>query len=704
MKPRLMLFAILLICSLFSFGYNNLYVNNPQGWNTYQGVIENAEITVRPVGAFVEYAITLTISGNKPINEDPSALLEIVMDFDLPSNSMITDSWLWMEGVPKQAEILDRWTASAIYESIVNRRKDPSLLVKNEPNSYRINIYPMKPTESRTFKMVYLSPAKYSNNHLMVEIPSNILELSGVKLEKIDAYILSNEFYGQPASENSSVTFSQVNHEVLGNCVKAVIPNTAFSSHMVQLESINQESIKLYQYGNNDEGFYQISFVPSELVTASDKSQKICYVVDFDKNYSRQDLTAFLTQLAYNIERSIGEKDYFNIIFSSISPNPSFDNWVSATPANIQQAFSNANIANYSNFITSLGRGIEFINSHGGDGKLILISNNCSYNNVGSANSLLTDIDKINVNKNQIDVIDFAEDYYFTGWIANNYYYNNSYFFNNLARKYSGEYIQFYTIKGYTFNALLENAISQLAAKSLKNIDIYTSNANGFCYGRMTVSNSLNSHFNFNKSIYHLGKYKGGFPTSLEVAFEMDGELQHFKTNLTNLPVINGDSVIKTIWSGIDISQLETQGNSNQIIGEIIYQSIENRILSTYTAFLCVEDSIEICEDCGDVVSDPNKDWEVVTSVENQQGLQLKTYPNPFTSYVEIELPASDNLVELKIFNALGQCVKNITVVESELKYSWDGLSDNGDEVKAGIYLVIATYRDKVMTTKIMKR
>lgn len=684
---------------------NNLGINNPQNWQHFQAVINQAEIAVKPLGAFVEYTLTLSISAKQPINISKESQLEITMDFELPSNSIICDSWLWIEGEAKQADILDRWTASAIYEAIVNRRKDPSLLVKNGNNQYRINIYPMKPTESRKFKFVYLSPAKINDKQLSIEIPSNILNLSTEKLSSIDAYIVSNNFFDEVSIENNELNIESVNHTELGNCTKISIPNEKFNSANIMLKKSDDEIITISNFEGDNEGYYQISFTASDLIAGKNESKKVCYLIDYDKNYTNKSLNSILDEIKKGLKRTLNESDKFNVIFSEITPSPVFDKWMTASDENIESAFSTIKASQYSNLITLLGKGIETLNKEGNFGNIVLITNNCSYTNISGANDIIKDLKKINTNNTPISIIDFTENYYKYEWTGSGYYYNNGYLFTILARQTGGEYSSFIENPNTPFSDRLIESIDLVSGKKITNIDIYTSNNNGFCYSRKNISSTFNNSYSLNKSIHHFGKYSGGLPTNLEVSFEIDNELFHFQKDLNASKSNKIDSTLKTIWSGLEISELEKQGYSNQVIGEIIDLSLDNRILSYYTAFLCVEDNVEICQDCGDEWKrEDGWDGEVIVGVDDIDNKnQIKAFPNPFNTSIQIDLPNEEELLELKIFNTVGQCVKTINLISDQFSYTWDGTAENGNIVKKGIYLVKAVYAKKVFTIKVIK-
>ncbi|MEE9430765.1 MAG: VIT domain-containing protein [Melioribacteraceae bacterium] len=113
-------------------------------------------------GAYIEYGLYLTFSA-KNIGFTHTDTVEVVMDFYLPKNSIVSDSWLWIGEDIIRGKILDKWTASQIYEDIVQRRKDPSILHKVNADRYQLRIFPMAGDESRKVKLTYLVPANWTS-------------------------------------------------------------------------------------------------------------------------------------------------------------------------------------------------------------------------------------------------------------------------------------------------------------------------------------------------------------------------------------------------------------------------------------------------------------------------------------------------------------------------------------------------------------
>jgi Ca-activated chloride channel family protein len=701
MKLKRNLLALFLLLTITSFSTNNLRIIDPQQnwWGQYSAAIKSAELEIRPVGGFMENNLSLSIGLVDPYI-DNNLQLEIILEFNLPVNSMITDSWLWIEGEPKRADILDRWTASNIYEEIVNRRKDPSLLVKNGANQYAINIYPLKPNETRKFKITYLTPIEYSGNKILCSYPFTILQTSASPVSKLDVYAHQNGTYSKPTIEFGSTEFLSYTDNQIGSCYKAEIPTADFGKAKITFINSNIQPVKVFNYQSGNEGFYQLSFIPSEIFDVRSSSQNTCYLIDYDDNFLTTSKSDLINLLKDNLTGSFTDKDSFNVIFSNLALDQAFDSWEPISQQNLNNAFTNVSLSEYSNLIQLIAKGITFVNNSGGKGKIVLLSNFASFQGVEVSNNILKDINNLNSNNIQIDVINYMDNSYNYYWIGNTYYYGNSYLYSNIARTNSGEYISFYDrIAGSSFSELLTNALSDVSDQALSNIDVYTDLDNGYCFGRIDFSTGSSQSYKMNNPVNQIGKYSGNFPLNVEVSAELNSEIIHQEITVDPSDIITIDSTLKTIWTGFDIFQLESESQSSQVINEIIFESVDNRILSRYTAFLCVEDSITICENC----NDNNEDGPIIVNADFLVKKEFKAYPNPFINSIEFSFEETDQLQKIEIYNVMGQKIKEITVEEGRFTYSWNGTDEQQSIVKSGIYLVVARLGNKTISFKIEK-
>lgn len=160
----------------------NLSVADPRGnWNRRgQGRIEEALLTITPCGIYAECNLFLTFSSRGTTLTSVRDSLEIQMDFQLPPEAHITDSWLWVGDSIVQAKIFDRTSASRVYEAIVQRRQDPSLLTKYAAGYFNLRVFPMRGNETRKVKISYLVPTEWTRTSVRAPLPVNILKSSSL--------------------------------------------------------------------------------------------------------------------------------------------------------------------------------------------------------------------------------------------------------------------------------------------------------------------------------------------------------------------------------------------------------------------------------------------------------------------------------------------------------------------------------------------
>ena len=78
------------------YAYDYLWVQDPQNtWRWGQGTIEEAIISVRPQGIYMEFGLYLTFSA-RGLGFSNSDTLEVQFYFDLPKDAIVHDSWLWI--------------------------------------------------------------------------------------------------------------------------------------------------------------------------------------------------------------------------------------------------------------------------------------------------------------------------------------------------------------------------------------------------------------------------------------------------------------------------------------------------------------------------------------------------------------------------------------------------------------------------------
>jgi Ca-activated chloride channel family protein len=710
MKTTL-LFGILFFSLTNVFGHNQLRVGDPRNsWQTYQGTIEEASLTVAPKGLFMEYGLTLTFSSRGTIWTDVKDTLEVTLNFDLPENAMITDSWLWFGEDTIKAVILDRWTASSIYESIVQRRRDPSILFKQSATQYELRIFPMAASETRKVKITYLVPVMWNKTKITANLPLNILKTSLTLPSKLTVTTREDDQWKNPViTGDESLVFISKTDENNGKSKTVEIPSSKFSSNLkVGFDTPLTNGYYFSKYQTGDEGYYQLALSPSTFLNSSG-AKKVAVLVDYDASNTNLKSLEILNILKEEMQNNLNTADSFNLIFSNLNILRHGEKWVQATHQNIEAAFQifDNQLSSYSNLATLLANGIEFVNDNGSDGKILLVSSSNQYSDFKVANKLIDDLLALMKIKIPIHIADYQYLNY-RYYTANNIQYmGNGYFYSNLAKLTVGSYQNLQ-------NGKTESEIFGLAFKylhgSINSFDLHTTLKDGFCYSRYNLNKDENVAY-LNEMILQVGKFKGTFPFEINFSGEYNKEIFSKKIEISGNAQTENEPDVQKIWAGSFIKNMEKNYSTNDIVGEIIQESIKNRILSLYTSFLCLEDTSKWCLTCL-----PNQFRNeldnVLTSSNNFGELKdtVSVYPNPFTNKVSIEtqLTESSDLQDLSVYDLKGSLIykfdKNILKAGSKKTVTWNGQSQNGEKLKAGIYLLVFRTAQTSKTVKLVKQ
>jgi hypothetical protein len=211
--------------------------------------------------------------------------------------------------------------------------------------------------------------------------------------------------------------------------------------------------------------------------------------------------------------------------------------------------------------------------------------------------------------------------------------------------------------------------------------------------------------------ILQVGKFKGTLPFEINFSGEYNHEIFSERIEIDENTAAENDSVIQKIWAGAFIKNMEKDYTSNDIVGEIIQESIKNRILSLYTSFLCLEDTSRWCLTCLPNQFKNELD-NVLTSANNFGNITdtISVYPNPFRENISIEIQLTETsaLQDLSVYDLKGSLIykfdKNILNAGSKRTITWNGQSQNGEKLKAGIYLLVFRTAKTSKTVKLVKQ
>lgn len=687
-----------------SFGYNDLKVGDPRNsWWTSQGTIEEALLTVSPKGLFMEYGLYLTFSTRGSNWTNPKDTVEVTLNFDLPENAILHDSWLWIGDDIVKARIMDKWTSSAIYENIVKRRRDPSILMKQTATQYELRVFPMAGNQTRKVKITYLMPTTWNKSNVISQIPTAIINTSYNKPANFPIIAWADTTWTNPQIINDQeINFEAKNDTTFGDYQQAMIPASKYNSTpSIGFNAPLENGIYFSHYQQGNEGVYQLAIFPDQFFE-TDVTKKAAILIDYDASNTNLTAKELLNIVKNEMLMNLSSKDSFNLLLSNLSITRFSDKWIVATKTNIEAAFNSLTnpLSSYSNLGALLGNGIDFVKSHGNNGKIILITDGDQYGDFQVANTLTNDLIKLMNPKIPIHISDYQSinfPYYYKDGQT---FYGNDYFYANLSRMTLGSY---HSVRNnISISEAIYESLKYLGG-SINSFDLHTSLKTGFCHSRYTMTGESNLAY-VNDAILQVGKYKGEFPFIVEISGEYNNEVFNNMMEIQKPTGIGNDTISEVMWTGQYIKKLESGTQSNDVINEIVYSSLNERVISKYTSFLCLEDTNYVCNDC---VEDPQITINVEDLTVGQDSILV--YPNPFTEKITIDLMCSNpiDVKTLSIVDVTGSLIHRFSTAElqnGKNVITWNGMSARGERVKPGVYMLVYKTSAYSKTIKMLRK
>ncbi len=690
-KKTVLLFLFLLI-SLKVSAQTYLNVQDPQAtWYSSRGTIEEAVFSVGSKGIYSQVSAYLTFSARGG-NFLSGSQLETVMSFTLPEGSFVTDLWLWLDnGKISKGKILDVWSASSIYEGIVNRRKDPAILKKTGSRNYELRVYPMDRAGTRKVRITYMTPVTWTDSYVSTPIPIDWLSASLNRPANVEVITWRTEEWANPNVSNITTPFVNRSDPFFGEHIKydlnnynTSLPyNLSFNNPM-----LNGVYLKFFNT-KTDEGYYQLAILPGNSLSATPK--KVLLLLDFDSQKSNSTRAQLIDAVKSAISTNYSGNDKFNVFYSSLNIGKLSSNWINADKTSITTAFnslSENSIATYSNLPALMREGYDFIVKNGG-GIVYLISNSDQLGSNTNGNQAISDLQKIMTINIPTYILDYNDKNYYYYYFNNRSYIGNEYFYDNLSKLTGGTYQKI----SNGISASVSDVYQKIGG-TINAFDLYTTLQDGFCYARQAMGSSA-STVTLKKPVMQVGKFIGKFPFIIKTSGSYNTSPFNQTMVVTDGTDKIGEDVIQKMWASSYINSLLTGNITNSTINEVMNLSISNKVLTNYTAFLALEDTTSWCKDCYKEDGKTPGQTGIEDDKELPSEFSLGAYPNPFNPQVTITIKLTANMIgksiSFKIYNMLGQVVKTFNIDDfkgkSIINLVWNGKDDEGRQVSSGIYI-----------------
>ncbi|MEL7425725.1 MAG: hypothetical protein AAFN81_22225 [Bacteroidota bacterium] len=704
------LFLLFLAFSFNSLSAQNyLRINDPQGWwsppssepgwEEYlpHGAFTDVDLVVSPQGIYTEIEVFATITA---VEEMWSNELEIIWQFDLPAQAIVHDSWLWVEDDIIKADMIDYWTALAIYEDIVDRNQDPSFLYMLPDNRYEIRIFPLFYGDSRRIKMSFLIPAQWDEQKVAQDLLLNIFHSTDYSIGEATVAVVVDEAWGYPTLHLDGQT-TLMDEIVVGGTGQQLHylplgPDNLYAAEEFWIEwdtpFNGPDQTFVHVYEDSGEQFYQLAYVPdwAQVLQSDEVEKRPLLLLDYQESKTDLERSEVANFVADQVLLHLNENDGINVgVNTSEGVQWLHANWWTVASGDLNAQIQDLlDLQDASDLEGLLSAAFQRIQEQGDVTRLFLIAANDDYVYPPIAEEAYTLLSDLIPAELPFQIIDYQNENVSVIYYEDETYSGNGYLYELLLQNLDNGSVTVLRDESLSMTEALTQWLPAPDAP-MGIVDYSVNLENGLCYERFDLSTSeLNSD---NQGVLlQTGKYLGDFPMEIRGAFVTEtNDFHSLELTIEPESVGTGDTLMREIWYAQHLTELFGQVSSNADREEIIDLSIQERILTPLTAFLALEPGLggEPCIPClsndGTVIIDTSEEFDLAEA-------SLTASPNPAVTFTTIRLehPSGYDSRSLQagIHDLHGRLIKVLDEPIRTAQYTeWEWLPTN--DVPAGIYM-----------------
>ncbi|MEZ4937909.1 MAG: VIT domain-containing protein [Crocinitomicaceae bacterium] len=572
--------------------YSQLYLNSNEISSSTNVIGNSYDVHKIRISAVIENSIART-TVTQTIKNTTDHDLEVEFFFPLPSNTVIQDFTMMVNGQEIPGKLLKKEEAKSIYESIVRQHRDPALMEFVGYNLFKTSVFPIRVGEERNITINYSEVIEKKSGSYRYTYPLGTQKFSQRNLSKVevDVRIKSKEGLKAVFSPTYDVEIDRKSDKEIR--VTKTLENTIPSQDFKLQWNSNNDDIgtQLISYypKDSDHGYFLLIASPSMNQRVEVTNKNIVFVLDKSGSMSGQKLAQSKNALKYVLNH-LNEGDKFNIVVYSDYYDIYSNGLISYTEENKRKAIEY----------------VESIKDDGGTNINLALKEGLQL--FGKKDSESSAFEVINPNPNYI--------LFLTDGLPTVGEKNEAKIAANVkeANKYNAHIFCFGV--GNDVNSRLLDRISSengaLTEYVKPNEDIETVVSSLYSQISSPVLTDISLQFSsmkiqqdYPKPIPDLfkggqlmlaGQYKVTGKTTLNISGKVSGKEQVFEFPVEFLDAEHslGNEYVETFWAskriGYLINQIDLYGRSEELVNELVALSTKHGILTPYTAFLAKED------------------------------------------------------------------------------------------------------------------
>ena len=504
--------------------------------------------------------------------------------FPLPEEVSITDFAMYVEGKRIEPELLGHDEARKIYEEIVRKRKDPAILEYIGRNMFRARVFPIEPHSEKRIELEYSELLKADAGLIKYLYPLNTEKFSAEPLELVSVSVEINSH--QPLKTIYSPSHQlkvERNGEYNAN-ISYADENIKPAVDFLLYYSVSPDDLELNLLTHREpeeDGFYLLMLAPKTQAESEEAIAKnVVFVIDTSGSMSGAKIDQAKSALKFAIN-TLNQKDSFNIIDFSTDVRMFRKTPASANSDNVREALDYVDrmeALGGTNINDALLTGLRQANARSSRrvrmNMLVFLTDGLPTVGVTDESGIIGNVSRVNETETRIFVFGVGYDV-------------NTRLLDTVSQENRG--ISEYVRPEEDIEVKVSSFVSKISIPVLSSPELDFS--------------ALNTHDTYPRNLPDLfagtqliqfGRYVNSENTSIALKGEID-EREKVFTYQGNFPTENPDNeFIPVLWAtrkiGYLIDEIRLNGETQELVDEIVHLSKRYGIITPYTSFLILED------------------------------------------------------------------------------------------------------------------
>ena len=515
--------------------------------------------------------------------------LEVRVMIPLPNGASVNSSSLSMNGAMIEGQLHNAQEAQNIYESIVIRRRDPSLLRFAGENMYEARIFPVAPNEEKKFKFSYTQllaqdGGLYDLRHIL---SGSQLYQNGVENFSLDVTIHSKNAIGPVYSPSHKVQVDRADENTASIKLSGANIVSDHDFRLLFAPASNEVAMRLLTHRGLDgeDGYFMlVGRADSQLLNVKTIPKEIVLVLDISGSMQGEKMDQARNAMKFCLN-SLNEHDRFNFISFSTDVSVLANNLLPATKENIKKAVSaveQLEATGGTNIDGALRAAFanDFTDGPATSKMIVFMTDGLPTVGVTDPESILQTVQTSN-KKNKIRFFNFG--------VGNDV---NTHFMDILSNSNDG--VTSYVAPREDIEVKVSDFYNKIRNPFMTDVAIE--------YGDDGKANSIYprkiSALYRGSEFVLVGRFKGTGPGHITLAGNVGGEPKqiHLDVNWPARDVEN--SFLPRVWAmrkiGHLMEDLRLHGNNPEIVNELVALATRHGIVTPYTSQLVVENENQV--------------------------------------------------------------------------------------------------------------